>query len=106
MPVVNDGVVGKVYDQIRVFHKVAVLIRWLWGRGRRSSLVAAEYGFNPGNQFFGVEGLNHIVVRTQLQSQHLVEDFSFGGEHDDWNLGGSPQLPADLVAVNARQHQI
>ena len=68
--------------------------------------AAAQHGFDARHHFLGVERLYYIVVRTQLQAEHLVKYFPFCGQHDDGNLGLLADLPADLVAIHAGQHQI
>ena len=82
----------------------------LFGHGRcrrlHWRLVAPQNGFDSGNQLFRIEWFDHVVVSAQLQSQHFIKDFALGGEHDDWYLGGASQFPADLIAVDARKHQI
>ena len=106
MSVVNDGVVRQVDDEIRIFDKIAMLFGH--GRCRRlhRQLVAPQNGFDSGNQLFRIKRFDHVVVGAQLQPQHLIKDFALGGEHDDWHLGGASQFPADLIAVDARKHQI
>ena len=101
MSVVHDRVVGEIDDQIRVFHTFQFYNRIGFGR-----LIASENGFYPCNQFFGIKGLHDVIICTQLQSQHLVEDFAFGGEHDDWHVIFCTDFPADLISINARKHQI
>ena len=105
MAAVGDRVVGQVDGQVRVLHILALLGRFRRGRSR-SSLIAAQHGLDPGYQLLGVEGLDHVVIGAQLQSQDLIKNFALGGKHDDRHLGGGPQLTAHLVAVDARKHQI
>ena len=105
MAAVGDRVVGQVDGQVRVLHILALLGRFRRGRSR-SSLIAAQHGLDPGYQLLGVEGLDHVVISAQLQSQDLIKNFALGGKHDDRNLGGGPQLTAHLVAVDTRKHQI
>ena len=69
-------------------------------------LVAAQDGLDTGDQLLGIKGLLHVVVGTQLEAQHLVEDLSLGGEHDDGRIRCGAHLPADLVAVDPRQHEV
>ena len=103
LPLVQNGVVGLVDDQIGIFHIFSV------GLGNRlagSGLKTAEYRLNPRDQLFGVKGLNNVIIRAQLQPQHLIKNLSLGGKHDDRCVGLMADLPADLVAVHARKHQI
>ncbi len=69
-------------------------------------LIAAQYRLDPGHQLLGIKGLDNVVVGAQLQAQYLVKDLALGGEHDDGRGGFGPDLPADLIAVDARKHQI
>ena len=106
MAIVNDRVVGQVYNEIRKFHILSLLIRTCRFLGLGGRLVAPENSLHPGHQLLGVKGLDHIVVGAQLQSQNLVKNLSLGGEHDNGYLGGGAQLPAHLVAVHAGKHQV
>ena len=68
--------------------------------------AAAQHGFDPRDDLFGVKRLHHIVVRTQFQTEHLVEHFAFGGEHDDRALGLFADFAANLPAVQLREHNV
>ena len=102
LPLVEYRVVRQVDDKIRVFH----ILSGRSGFRRRLGLKAPQHGFDPGYQFFGVEGFDDIVVCAQLQPQNFVKDFSFCGEHDDGHIRFVPDLPADLVTVDTREHKI
>ena len=106
MSLIDDGIVGQVYDQVRVFHIIALLLSALSLAAAGGSLIAAQDRFYPGYQFLGVKWLDHVVISTQFQTQDLVEDLTFCGKHDDRHLGAGTQLPAYLVAVHAGKHQI
>ena len=69
-------------------------------------MAPAQHCLDPGHQFLGIKGLDHVVVSPQLQPQDLVKDLALGGQHDNGNLGRGPQLPAHLVSVHAGKHQI
>ena len=61
----------------------------------------------PGYQFLRIKRLDDIIVRAKLQPQDLVKGFSPLAESMMiGNVGGMTDLPAYLVAVNARKHQI
>ena len=102
-PFIDHGIVGLINNQILVFH---IFSRSLRSGGRSRGLETAEHRLDPGYQFLGVKGLNDIVVRPQLQPQHLVKYLPLGREHDNGEVGLVPDLPADLIAVDAGQHQI
>ena len=53
-----------------------------------------------------MEGLGEVVVGAQLQPDHLVCHLVPSREHDDRNLAGLPDLPADGEAVHAGQHDV
>ena len=69
-------------------------------------LETAEHRLDPGYQLLGIKGFDHIIVRTQLQSQDLVENLALGGKHDDGDVGALADFPTDLVAVHAGKHQV
>ena len=105
LSLVGDRVVREVDDKVRILDDLVpgVPCGGVLCGGR---VVAAKHRLDPGNEFLRVKGLLHVVVRPELQSQHLVEDLALGGEHDDRHLGLLPDLPADLVAVLPGQHDV
>ena len=66
----------------------------------------AQHSLDAGQQLLALKGLGHVVVRAQLQAQHLIKGFLLGGQHDDGNLRYLPHGAAYLPAVHARQHDI
>jgi hypothetical protein len=52
------------------------------------------------------ERLRDVVVRAQLEPEHLVELVVAGGEHDDRHRALGAEPLADLEPVELRQHQV
>src|SRR5207248_3477790 len=52
------------------------------------------------------ERLRDVVVRAELEAEHLVELLGLRGEHDDRHRGARAELTADLEAVDLRQHYV
>src|SRR5436190_1465483 len=51
--------------------------------------------------------LDDVVVGAELQAEHAVGDlFGFGSEHDDRDRALGADAPADLEAVELRQHHV
>ena len=99
---IKDRIIGLIDHKIRVFH--AFYIRLC--RRSHHRLVTPEDCLYPSYQFLGIKGLFHIVVCTKLKTQHLVKDLSLGREHDNRYRRLGTDLPAYLISVNSRQHQI
>ena len=99
---IDDGIIGQINGQVCIFHTLVVGIL----RGGIGGLVTPENCFGAGYQFLGIKRFFHIIIRTQFQSQYLVEDFTFCGKHDDRNGVLCPDLSAHLITINAGKHQI
>ena len=69
--------------------------------------LAAGDRVDAGEQFAGIEGLGEIVVRPDVQPQHLVADLRFCGEHQH---GRGDLFPADGLqkgdSVHFRHHDV
>ena len=68
--------------------------------------AAAQHGFDARHHFLGVERLYYIVVRTQLQAEHLVEGLAFSREHDNGCVVRRADAAAHLPAVHSGHHDI
>ena len=71
-----------------------------------ATLRPSQNGTNPGQKFSGAEGLRHVVVCTQFQSQHLVQFSLFGRKHQDGNRTAAPNFAADGESVHLGKHDI
>lgn len=75
-----------------------------WGRGR---LAPAQQGSDSSQEFSQPEGLSHIVVRADVQTDHAINLGSSRGE--DQHRSGEPvlpDLPTHLEPVNIRKSQV
>src|ERR1035438_2005754 len=69
--------------------------------------LAPQKGFHPGEQLPDAEGLGDVIVRAQFQAADNVILLPLGGEHDDGHVQlAGPGSPADLIAIDLRQHQV
>ena len=75
------------------------------GRRLRGSR-AAENGAQPGHELSRAERLGHVVVGPDRQPDQLVHLLDLGREHQDRDVGGPPDLPAEGHPVDLGQHQI
>ena len=55
---------------------------------------------------YGMETIGGLIIRSQLQSQHLVEHLALGGEHDDRHVGELPDAHTGLEPVDLGHHQV
>ena len=67
---------------------------------------AAQNGLDSCQQLFHFEGLGEIVVRTLLETLHLVVRLALGREHDDGGLAVLPDGAQDAPAVHHGQHDV
>ena len=61
---------------------------------------------DPGDELAGRERLHEVVVRAHRQAHDPVDLLAAGGEHQHVGVGERAQPPADLDAVEARQHDV
>ncbi len=69
--------------------------------------ASAQQGTDPGHQFLEVEGFDHVVVGSGVESGDFVGDGVAGGEHQDG--GGelvAAQAAAEADAVEFRQGDV
>ena len=99
---IHNGIIGFIDCQIGIFDTFHSRLC----RNGSSWLVAAQHCLDARDKLLGVEGLFHVIIRTKLQTEHLVKNFAFGGQHDDGNRGTAAHFTADLIAVDAGKHQI
>ena len=65
----------------------------------------AEHRLHPGDQLHDLKGLHQIVVRPGPQALHPVLHAALGGDEDHRGAGGL-DLPQQLIAVDAGQHDV
>ena len=102
---VSNRVVRQIDNQIRIFH-VFALVAFCWNRRSRNGLISPQDSLYPCNQLLGIKGLDHIIICSQLQSQNLIKNLALCRKHNNRHLRNGSQFPANLIAVNSRQHQI
>ena len=69
--------------------------------------AAAVESSQPREQLFEGEWLGEIVVRAAIQHADAIADRMTGADDQDRRVDALiPHLPADLEAVQARQHQV
>ena len=69
--------------------------------------AAAIEGSQPGEQLLEGEWLGEVVVRAAIQHADAIADRMTGADDQDRRVDALiPHVPADLEAVQARQHQV
>ena len=68
--------------------------------------AAAQHRLDAGHDFLGVKGLDHVIVRAQLQAQHLVKGLALGGQHHHRGVAQLADAAADLQAIHLGHHHI
>ena len=71
-----------------------------------SGLIATHHGTNTCQQLTERVRLGHIIVRTNLKTNDLIDFGALGGEHNNRHTALLTNATAQCSAVNARQHQI
>ena len=75
--------------------------------GRRVGRPAPQKRIHARQQFSRPEGLNNVVVGTQVQAEHDILFLTLGGEHEHRHGHALlSQAATDLVAVHLRQHDV
>src|SRR5579864_3232225 len=68
---------------------------------------ATELDFDARRELHHVEGLRQIVVRAELQAEHLVDHLAPGREHDDGRRDALlPGIATDVEAACPGQHDV
>jgi hypothetical protein len=95
------------YPQLVILHiNIEAVVADLLGLFLILDPAAAQHRLDPGDNLLGLKGFYHIIVRPQLEAEHLVEHLALGGEHDDGALGFFADFAADLPAVELRHHHV
>lgn len=73
---------------------------------RTDMLGPPQHRLNACHQLPGLEWFGKIIVGTEFQTDHLVHQFSPGGEHDDGDRTGLPHPFADIETGHPREHHV
>ena len=76
------------------------------GRHGISLVRPPQNGAHATHQLLGAEGLDHVVVGSQLETSDAVDLGLPGRQHDHGRVGRGAQSSQDLIAVDARKHQV
>ena len=68
--------------------------------------VAAQLALDTCEHLNGVERLGDVVVRTDVQPEHLVGVLALGGQQNDGHVAFFPQTQHSLNSVKLRHHNI
>src|SRR5215208_867536 len=66
----------------------------------------AQYGFDPRQQLLGIKGLGYVVVRTELEADHLVHRLALRRQQHYRDVALLPHLLQDLEPAHPRQHDV
>lgn len=70
---------------------------------------APKNRLDPQRQLARAKRLDHVVVRSNLETDDAVDLFRFGGQHDHWNtrgFGTSTEAAANLETTDVREHHV
>ena len=73
-----------------------------WLRERR----APQHRLHAAAELAHRERLGDVVVRAELEAEHLVDLLGLRREHDDRHGAARADRAADVEAVHARQHHV
>ena len=76
------------------------------GDGRIGGAGPPQQGPDAGRELLGGERLGEVVVGAGLEPGHHVVGVGPGGDHDDRDVAVAADRPADLEAVDAREHDV
>ena len=72
----------------------------------RPTLGAAQYSFDPADQFARAEGFGDVIISALLEAVHPVIFFAFGGQHDHRHIADLAYHLQHFKAVNIGHHHI
>ncbi len=78
-------------------------------RHRRADAVhahATQQRTYARDQFARAERLAKVIVRAQLQAEQAVDLVDARRDHDDGDVGETADVPADVEAIPAGQHEV
>src|SRR6185437_14492760 len=76
------------------------------GGDLRAGSAAPEQRVDPRQQDSGLDGLDDVIVRSQLQAENMIDIVVARGEDQDRIAVSGPQLPTDREAILSRQAQV
>ena len=85
---------------------IQVKIAKLHHFGAAGILGAAQHRAHSRQQLAGIEGLAHVVVGADFQSDDAIHIFALGGDDDDGDVRGALEALGYGEAILAGQHQI
>lgn len=68
--------------------------------------VPAELAFTRAKTSMGLKGLDHIVVRPDVEAQDLVRVLAFGCEENDGDILALPELGGGTDPVHVGHHHV
>ena len=71
-----------------------------------SAWATAQQTVNPGLEFLGTEGFDHVIVGTQLQTCDPVADVTQCRQQDDRHLGDGTNALHHPKAIKAGHHHV
>ena len=69
-------------------------------------LAATHERLEASDQDARFDGLDHIVVRAELEAQHMIDIAVAGGQHEDGGRAGLANFAADRKAVAPGQAHV
>ena len=76
------------------------------GKCAAKARISAQLGAHARHQFKRGKWLCHIVVRTDVQTEHLIRVLRFCREHDYGDVGACANFSERFDSVHARHHDI
>jgi hypothetical protein len=67
---------------------------------------APEDCLHAGDEFAWLERFSHVVVRAQFEPGHPIDDIASRRQHNDRDIAGPADFPADLETVLAGEHHV
>ena len=99
-PLDEDAVAALIDFQIAVVQDVAMDF------AGRELFIPGQVAFDAGYELIGTEGLDDVVIGAQAEAADLVDVFLPGRYHEDRDVLGFADSPANLEAIAAGQHDV
>ena len=91
----------EIQRQILMFKKMRPLLRVPGG-----TVIAAEVRAYAGHGLQRIKGLDHVIVRAEIQAQDLLRIRVLRGNDDHRDVADLPELLQDVEPVQLRHHDI